>query len=76
MYMASSSGGTGAKLTTATIIVCGVASLVASLLSFLYVLLRFRQDRYLTGVDNSPDLYGCKRNLGLDHRSGVVLIWL
>ena len=29
--------GTGAKLTKATVIVCGVASLVATLLSFVYV---------------------------------------
>ena len=29
--------GTGAKLTKATVIVCGVASLVASVLSFVYV---------------------------------------
>lgn len=28
-------GGTGSKLTDATIIVCGVASLVASILSFV-----------------------------------------
>lgn len=34
-----SRGGTGSSLTKATIIVCGVASLVASLLSFLYELL-------------------------------------
>ena len=31
--------GTGAKLTKATVIVCGVASLVASVLSFVYVAL-------------------------------------
>ena len=30
-------GGTGSKLTNATIIVCGVASLVASVISFVYV---------------------------------------
>lgn len=33
----ASGGGTGSKFTTATIIVCGVASLVASLLSFVCV---------------------------------------
>ena len=32
----ASGGGTGSNLTVATVIVCGVASLVASLLSFLY----------------------------------------
>lgn len=30
-------GGTGSKLTKATIIVCGVASLVASVISFVWV---------------------------------------
>ena len=34
-----SGSGTGSKLTSATVIVCGVASLIASLLSFLWVLL-------------------------------------
>ena len=33
----TSSGGTGSHLTKATVIVCGLASLVASLISFLYV---------------------------------------
>lgn len=33
-----SGGGTGSKLTKATVVVCGVASLIASLLSFLFVL--------------------------------------
>ena len=33
----ASGGGTGSKLGTAAVIVCGVAALVASLLSFLYV---------------------------------------
>lgn len=32
----ASGGGTGSNLTVATVIVCGVASLVASVLSFLY----------------------------------------
>lgn len=32
--------GTGQKLTNATVIVCGVASLVATLLSFVYVVLQ------------------------------------
>ena len=32
-----SGSGTGAKLTKATVIVCGVASLLASVLSFVYV---------------------------------------
>ena len=49
----ASGGGTGSNLTKATVIVCGVASLVASLLSFLYdvskhigfVLLFLRHDR-------------------------------
>ena len=31
------SGGTGQKLTTATIIVAGIASLIASVLSIMYV---------------------------------------
>lgn len=32
----ASGGGTGSNLTKATVIVCGVASLVASLVSFMY----------------------------------------
>lgn len=39
----TSGGGTGSSLTKATVIVCGVASLVASLLSFLYELLSSHQ---------------------------------
>ena len=35
----ASGRGTGSNLTKATVIICGVASLVASLLSFLYELL-------------------------------------
>jgi len=37
-----SGSGTGVKLTRATVVVCGVASLVASVLSFLWVLLLSR----------------------------------
>ena len=32
----ASGGGTGSSLTKATVIVCGIAALVASLISFLY----------------------------------------
>lgn len=37
-----SGSGTGGKLTRATVVVCGVASLLASVLSFLWVLLLSR----------------------------------
>lgn len=37
MGVQSNGGGTGNKLTKATVVICGVAALVASLLSFVYV---------------------------------------
>lgn len=39
-----SGAGTGAKLTKATVIVCGVASLLATVLSFVYVALALSMD--------------------------------
>jgi hypothetical protein len=36
-YAASASGGTGDKLTTAVVILAGAASLIASLISFVFV---------------------------------------
>ena len=39
-----SGSGTGAKLTKATVVVCGVASLVATVLSFVYVALALSMD--------------------------------
>lgn len=52
--------GTGSKLTNATIVVCGVAALVASLISFLYVLMifTFYTMQILIPI---PDRYGYKR---------------
>ena len=61
-------GGTGSSLTKATVIVCGVASLVASLLSFLYELLSshealasLRAPQPISANIPFPDQFGFKR---------------
>ena len=62
----ASGRGTGSSLTKATIIVCGVASLVASLLSFLYELpvnhscILNANKRHSTD-DFLPDQFGFRR---------------
>lgn len=54
------SGGTGQKLTSATIIVAGVAALVATIASLVYVHVRAMTDAKLT-LSTGP--YGYKRTI-------------
>ena len=64
-----SGGGTGSSLTKATVIVCGVASLVASLLSFLYELLSSHEalsspcaHSWRSANISFPDQFGFRRS--------------
>lgn len=47
MLHQASRDGTGSKLTKATVIICGVASLVATLISFLWVSIVYTQRNLL-----------------------------